>query len=104
MATIPARDIVQVNPGVLPAGGSALDMIGLFLTSSTRPPIGQILAFASATDVSTYFGPSSTEASLATIYFNGFDNSHKKPGSLLFAQYNSGSVDAFLRGGSVAGL
>ena len=86
MATIPARDIVQVNPGVLPAGGSALDMIGLMLTPSTRPPLGQILGFASPTDVSTYFGPSSLEASLATIYFNGFDNSHKKPGSLLFAQ------------------
>lgn len=104
MATIPARDIVQVNPGVLPAGGSALDMIGLMLTSSTRPPIGQVLQFASPADVSTYFGPASLENSLATIYFNGFENSHKKPGSLLFAQYNQGAVDAFLRGGSVAGL
>lgn len=104
MATIPARDIVQVNPGVLPAGGSALDMIGLMLTNSSRPPLGQILQFASAADVSTYFGGSSTEAALASIYFEGFDNSHKKPGSLLFAQYNQGSVDAFLRGGSVAGL
>ena len=104
MATIPAKDIVQVNPGVLPAGGSALDMIGLMLTSSTRPPIGSILQFASAADVSTYFGGSSTEAALAAIYFEGFENSHKKPGSLLFAQYNQGAVDAFLRGGSVAGL
>ena len=104
MSTIPARDIVSVNPGVLPAGGDALDMIGLLLTSSARPPIGQILAFASAADVSTYFGGSSTEATLATIYFSGFDNSHKKPGSILFAQYNPGSVDAFLRGGSVASL
>jgi len=104
MATIPARDIVSVNPGVLPAGGSALDMIGLFLTSNTRAPIGQVLAFASQADVATYFGASALEASLATIYFNGFDNSHKKPGSLLFAQYNQGSVSAFLRSGSVAGL
>lgn len=104
MATIPARDIVQVNPGVLPAGGSALDMIGLMLTNSTRPPMGQVLPFASAADVGTYFGGSSTEAALAAIYFEGFDNSHKKPGSLLFTQYNQGSVDAFLRGGSVAGL
>jgi hypothetical protein len=79
-------------------------MIGLMLTSSTRPPIGQVLQFASPADVSTYFGPASLENSLATIYFNGFENSHKKPGSLLFAQYNQGAVDAFLRGGSVAGL
>lgn len=104
MATIPAKDIVQVNPGVLPAGGSALDMIGLMLTSSSRPPLGQVLQFAGSADVATYFGPASQEAALATIYFSGFDNSHKKPGSLFFAQYNPGSVDAFLRGGSVAGL
>jgi hypothetical protein len=104
VATIPAKDIVQVNPGVLPAGGSALDMIGLMLTNSSRPPLGQVLQFASAADVSTYFGPSATETTLAAIYFQGFDNSHKKPGSLLFTQYNQGSVDAFLRGASVAGL
>ena len=104
MATIPARDIVSVNPGVLPAGGSALDMIGLFLTSNTRAPIGQVLAFASQADVSTYFGASSLEASLAGYYFLGFDNSHKKPGSLLFSQYNQGSVSAYLRGASVASL
>jgi hypothetical protein len=104
VATIPASDLVQVNPGVLPAGGSALDMIGLMLTSSSRAPIGQILAFASAANVSSYFGPSSTEAQLAAIYFLGFDNSHKKPGSLLMAQYNGGAVDAYLRGGAVVGL
>jgi hypothetical protein len=104
VATIPARDIVQVNPGVLPAGGNALDIIGLMLTNSTRPPIGSIVTFASAADASAYFGLASTEFSLATVYFNGFDNSHKKPGSMLCAQYNQGAVDAFLRGGSVASL
>lgn len=79
-------------------------MIGLFLTSNTRAPMGQVLAFANPTDIGTYFGASSTEQSLATIYFNGFDNSHKKPGSLLIAQYPQGSVAAYLRGGSVAAL
>lgn len=100
MSTIPAKDIVSVVPGVLPAGGSALDMIGLFLTTSTRAPIGQVLAFANDTDVGDYFGVSSDEKNLATIYFNGFDNSHKKPGSLLFAQYPQAAVAAWLRGGN----
>lgn len=98
MATIPARDIVAVNPGVLSAGGSALDMIGLMLTTSTRAPIGSVLQFASADDVGDYFGPSSTEQALATIYFLGFNNSTKKPGSLLFAQFNTAAVGAWLRG------
>jgi hypothetical protein len=104
VVTIPASDIVQVNPSVLPAGGSALDIIGLFLTPSQRVPTGQVLAFASAANVQSYFGLSSTEGNLAFNYFNGFDNSHKKPAQLLFAQYNQGAVDAFLRGGSVASL
>jgi hypothetical protein len=98
MSTIPARDIVAVNPGVLAAGGSALDMIGLLLTNSTRVPIGAVQPFASATDVADYFGAGSTEASLASVYFLGFDNSTKKPGSILFAQYPSTAVSAWLRG------
>jgi hypothetical protein len=104
LSTIPAKDIVSVVPGVLPAGGSALDMIALILTANSRAPLGQVLPFANQDDVSTYFGPSSTEAALATIYFNGFDNSHKKPGSVLLAQYNQGAVGAYLRGGPVSGL
>jgi hypothetical protein len=104
VATIPARDIVQVNPGVLPAGGNALDIIGLMLTQNTRVPIGQVLQFASQANVATYFGASAVESSVATNYFNGFDNSHKKPGSMLVAQYPQGAVDAFMRGGSVAAL
>jgi hypothetical protein len=104
VATIPASDIVQVNPGVLPAGGSALDMIGLMLTTNTRAPAGQVLAFASPANISTYFGPASFEFQMAEIYFLGFDNSHKKPGSLLIAQYNPAAVDAYLRGAAVTGL
>lgn len=98
MATIPARDIVAVNPSVLSAGGSALDMIGLMLTNNSRVPIGDIHPFASAVDVGDYFGPSSQERALANIYFLGFDNSNRKPGSLLFAQYPTADVAAWLRG------
>lgn len=98
MTTIPARDIVAINPGVLAAGGSALDMIGLMLTTSTRAPIGSVLAFANDDDVSDYFGAGSTEAALATNYFLGFDNSTKKPGSILIAQYPTAAVGGWLRG------
>lgn len=102
--TIPASAIVDVTPSVISAGGSALDLQGLLLTESTRPPIGQVLSFPTAAAVSDFFGASSTEAAKATIYFNGFDNSNKKPGSILFAQYNPAAVAAWLRGGKVSGL
>lgn len=100
--SIPASEIVQVVPGVIAAGGSALDLNGLILTHDTAVPIGAIQSFATARDVQRFFGPTSTEASLANVYFNGFDNSTRKPGNLLFAQYTAAPVSAYLRGGSMA--
>lgn len=98
MSTIPASTIVNVNPTVLPAGGSALDLNGLVLTTSIRPPIGTVPSFASASAVSDYFGPNSAEKGVADVYFAGFENSNRKPGALLFAQYPASAVAAYLRG------
>jgi hypothetical protein len=104
MNSIPASAIVAVNPSVISAGGSALDLNGVILTSSTRVPVGTILAFASARDVASFFGSSSDEADAADTYFAGFTNSNVKPGSVLFAQYNADPVAAYLRGGSIASM
>lgn len=105
MTTIPANEIVAINPSVLGAGGSALDMIALMLTTSTRVPIGTVQSFPDPASVSDYFGPSSAELAASEIYFNGFDNSSKLPGALLFAQYNGATpVAAYLRGGDVSAV
>lgn len=104
MVSIPASEIVSVTPSVLSAGGTGLDLNGLILTTNTRIPIGTVANFATAADVSSYFGGSSAEATAAGIYFNGFEGSSKKPGNLLMAQYNTTAVAAFLRGASVASL
>lgn len=101
---IPASQIVSVVPSVLSAGGDALDLIGIVLTQNTRVPIGQVLSFPSALSASMYFGALTQEAALASVYFLGFDNSTRKPGKLLFAQYNTAPVSAYLRGGPVSGL
>lgn len=101
MASIPASQLVQVIPGVISAGGSALDLNGVLLTSSARIPLGQILQFPTQATVAAYFGPASAEAAAATIYFNGFDTATKRPGNLLMAQYNTANVGAFLRGASL---
>lgn len=103
MSTIPASVIANVVPGVISAGGSALDMNGLILTANTRVPVGSVLSFPSPTAVETYFG-AGAEATTASVYFNGFDNSHVKPGAILFSQYNAVDVAGYLRGGSVASL
>jgi len=102
--SIPASYFVSIVPGVISAGGSALDLNGLMLTNGTRTPIGSVLSFASAAAVATYYGASSTEATAAAVYFAGFDNSNVKPGALLVAQYNTANVAAYLRGASVSSL
>jgi hypothetical protein len=104
MPAIPASAIVQVNPGVISAGGSALDLSGLLLTANTQVPMGSVLTLSTAAAVAAYFGASSTEAAAAAVYFAGFDNSSVKPGALLFAQYPTAAVPAYLRGGSVASM
>lgn len=95
---IPASAIVSVTPSVVSAGGSALDIVGLMLTTNTAVSIGTVVSLASPSDVSAYFGPSSDEVAAARKYFAGFDNSNVKPGSLKFAQYNTSAVAAYLRG------
>lgn len=104
MPAIPASAIVQVNPGVISAGGSALDLSGLLLTANPQVPVGSVLTLSTAAAVAAYFGASSTEAAAAAVYFAGFDNSSVKPGALLFAQYPTAAVPAYLRGGSVASM
>lgn len=101
--SIPASEIVTVNPGVITAGGSAVDLNGLILTNTTAIPLGTVAQFPTAQSVSDFFGPASNEYSLASIYFSGFNNSLKKPGNLLMATYPTASVPAYLRSGSFAG-
>ncbi|MFJ3048512.1 DUF3383 domain-containing protein [Herbaspirillum chlorophenolicum] len=102
--SIPASQIVQVNPGVISAGGAALDLIGLVLSNSAAIPIGSVLPFATADAVGSFFGGNSTEKAIADVYFAGRDNATKLPGRLLFAQYPAANVAAYVRGGSLSGM
>lgn len=104
MSTIPASLLVNVIPNVLPAGGNALDLNGLVLTTSNRVPIGTVSSFPTATAVAQYFGSSSKEFSIAEVYFAGYTNASATPGALLFANYPQNAVAAYLRGGNVSGL
>jgi len=102
--SIPASQIVQVNPGVISGGGSALALNGVILTKDTAVPIGNAKPFVDASSVSQFFGPNSDEAALAAIYFGGMNNKTLTPGQLFFYQYNDAAVAAYLRGGSVSAM
>ena len=100
MSTIPVSQVAAVSPSVLGVGGTALDAIGLFLTTSTRVPLGTVASFPDAPSVGAFFGPGSNEAAQAGIYFSGFTIANKLPAALLFAQYNTVAAAAYLRGGA----
>jgi hypothetical protein len=104
MATIPASEIVNVNPNVLAAGGSGLDLLGLLLTNSARIPIGTVPSFATAASVGSYFGSSSVEKTMADIYFGGFEGSARKPSAVRMAQYNAAAVAAWVRGATLQSM
>ena len=102
--TIPISQIVSVKPSVLQAAGAAIDLNGLLLTQNTAVPVGALKGFASAEDVATYFGATSAEAQAAAVYFNGYSIATKSPGLLYITQYNTTTVAAYLRGGSLKGV
>lgn len=104
MTSIPASELVNVIPSVLQASGNPLSLNAVMLTQDTSIQIGEVRSFATLEDVQDWFGPSSVEAGLAAVYFDGYEGATVLPGLLYFMQYNVGAVGAFLRGGSMAGL
>lgn len=96
---IPASDIVEVTPGVLAAAGSAIDLNGLILTQNQDAPYCTVMQFTDAAGVKDFFGAVSDEGQLATIYFNGYQNSYRRPGLLYITRYNNAMTAAYLRGG-----
>lgn len=102
--TIPASDIVTVNPGVIDSGGNPLALNGVILSQSDYIPTSSVQSFASASAVSDFFGPASDEYAIAQTYFLGFDNSTIKPGRLFFAPYVDTARAAWLQSGSLAGM
>lgn len=109
-STIPASTIVNVVPSVIGAGGSALELLGLMLSKSTRTPIGSVLSFPigsgsdPAAPVGNYYGFTSPEYKNASIYFKGTLKSTTLPAALLISQYPLAAVGAYLRGGNISTL
>lgn len=102
--SIPASQIVTVNPAVISSGGNPLALNGLFLTQNALMPVASVYAFTNPPAVKAFFGAASPEYALSLIYFAGFDTSTVKPGAMLFAPYNLSARAAFLQSGSLASL
>lgn len=98
---ISANQLVSVLPRVITAGSSTLELNGVILSDNSYIPTAGVLEFYSSDSVGEYFGTSSTEYTLATKYFLGFDNSTRKPTTLLFARDLSNAIAGSLFGGEV---
>lgn len=111
MPTIPASYDVNILPGVINAGGSALSMDGLMLTQTQRIPYTNIAgsvypnvqSFTNAAAVGALFGMTSNEYIKAQAYFPGFLTATAQPAALLIASYPQTAVAAWLRSGPVSG-
>ena len=98
--SIPASQLVTVNPGVVSAGAATLQLNGVMLSENASVPTGSVLSFSSAAQVGAYLGLASTEYSLAQNYFNADDIKTQVPATLYIAPYHASAVGAFLQGGS----
>ena len=69
LPSIPASNIVTINPSVIGTGGDALDLNTVVLSDSSVYPVNQ---YASASDVGDAFGTSSDQYKFAQCYFDGY--------------------------------
>lgn len=100
--TIPASELVDLQPRTLDGGLNGIELNGLLLSNSALLPAHYVYPFSSADSVSNYFGAESPEASLASNYFLADDNKQKVPTVLYFYRANTGSIAAWVRGGTVS--
>lgn len=101
---IPAKQIVSVTPRVISAGGTDLEISGLFLTKNELAPFGVVKSFTSARAVAKYFGEESDEYKAAVKYFLGYDDSFVKPKTVYFARSASEALAGALIGGACGTL
>lgn len=104
MSTIPISQIVEITPGVVPAGGAASKLVGVVLTEDTSIPPGQSETFFLAADADNWFGPGTPEQIAADNYFPGIVNGGQLPYSLTYARYASSATPAGSYGANLGSM
>jgi hypothetical protein len=102
MKSIPASEIVRVVPSVLAPAGTGLSLNSVFISEDDAIPNGDVLEFPNLQSVKNFFGATSDEATMAAIYFAGFEGSTILPTTLFFARWNAADAPAYIRSGTLA--
>lgn len=79
---------VDITSGI-GAGQAATtrELVGRLFTGNPLIPVNTFVSFASASDVSDYFGSSSEESARATFYFSWVSKTNQRPQSIQFARW-----------------
>lgn len=99
--SISLNKLIKVNPSVIKAAGSAIDLNGVILSDNDYIPIGTGLSFKGADTVMTRFGADSDEYKAAKIYFQGYKGAAIMPSQLYFARFNRAASNAALIGANL---
>lgn len=100
--TIPASELVDLQPRTLGGGLAGIELNGLLLSNSADLPANMVYPFGSPDAVSNYFGADSAEAALANGYFLADDNKQKSPTTLYFYRFIGEAAAGWLRGARVS--
>lgn len=95
-SAIPISQEVNIIPGVIGTGGNPLALNAVVLTQNALQPMDSLSIFYNSDDVGTYFGTTSTEYTIASIYFKGFSNCTAFPSAINFAGYAETATSAWL--------
>lgn len=101
MKSIPASRYANSIPSVLSAGGNPLSLNAVFVTTNPAVQFGAAPSFPSVAAVVAFFGANSIEAQLAGVYFAGFNTANSLPSALIFWQWASAAIAAYIRGGKL---
>ncbi|MFZ4835762.1 DUF3383 domain-containing protein [Rouxiella sp. Mn2063] len=102
--TIPLSKDFSITPNVVTPAGSAVDANGLVLTDNELIPVGKVVSYFTASDVSALMGSNSKEFLAAQQYFNGYENSSVIPGELLMQRIVTENVAGYLLSGNLKGV
>jgi hypothetical protein len=102
--TIPWSWFANAIPGVLNAGGTAVDLNGVLLSQNPMVPYPGVQQFSGAAGPIAAYGATSQDAILSGIYFKGFTNCTALPGTLYIARYPESAIAAWLQSGSLASM
>lgn len=99
---IPLSRIVAVEPRVVTAGSSDLELNGLFFTRNALISADTlVLSLTSAAAVGAYFGEDSDEYEVAQIYFGGYTNKFRTPSAINFALRIDEPIAGWMRSGTL---